>query len=802
MSCSPITTIEFEEIKKLSAELSKSFFALPNKQETLIRLPRGGLVIKTSAGNLQFGMPPETVKDSMLLGLDIPEIYVLPTKRFDFNSCLNVAEFEFPAYFNFFVRKKQVTLVCSAEAKEAIITVFKETLLGPTNFEEFEEEFDSAFDRDAIPNFTNEKKYFGKNPFTGDILTIDTLIQFIVFDEQNNAKVTEDLQIQLGDGAFRILEKGKAVAIVPDNVEIEEFIPQAHSHAHSPTKEETKEREKKKKPQSIPSLEEIQDLQGGIPAPVDINPIKFEPPSFGVTILGHSHGFDPKGCTSGYIIWVNGRGVMVDPPPFSTQQLKRMGVPSRLIDSVIISHCHGDHDAAILQKALDSHKVELITTRTIMNSFVTKYAAIMNITHDRLRDLFRFKPVIINAPLFINGACFKFFYSFHSIPAIGFEVFYGQKSLYFSADTFYDPPKLKELVDQGIMTEKRFNSLIDNVWNHDLILHEAGVPPIHTPMKVLSSLANEVKSKTLLVHVAAKDVPPDSGLKIAECGLEKTVVLDDTPVDHFNLINILDIVCSIDLFKNVPIRTIKDTIIAADKISFKAGETVVGEGEVANKFYIILDGILRLFSAGRPEGGFDRYYQIGDFFGESILAKGNKRIATAVAMTDLKVLVLTKSNFVFFFGEDKEVMTKMENFITIRQFNALRVMRKNSVFSSISSSQKLEFESILQNLKVSEGEELWKKGDKPEYALMVYRGILEVIYDNADFEEDEDNTDEFSQGVFISETQAMLENTKCKMTVKASTDCHLFIVQKADYLRFLSNNPKLSMSLSLTSIVE
>ncbi len=25
---------------------------------------------------------------------------------------------------------------------------------------------------------------------------------------------------------------------------------------------------------------------------------------------------------------------------------------------------------------------------------------------------------------------------------------------------------------------------------------------------------------------------------------------------------------------------------------------------------------------------FDRYYQIGDFFGEGILAKGNKRIAT------------------------------------------------------------------------------------------------------------------------------------------------------------------------------
>jgi hypothetical protein len=33
----------------------------------------------------------------------------------------------------------------------------------------------------------------------------------------------------------------------------------------------------------------------------------FKPPKFGLTVLGNSHGFDPKGSTSGYIIWVNGR---------------------------------------------------------------------------------------------------------------------------------------------------------------------------------------------------------------------------------------------------------------------------------------------------------------------------------------------------------------------------------------------------------------------------------------------------------------------------------------------------------------
>lgn len=79
----------------------------------------------------------------------------------------------------------------------------------------------------------------------------------------------------------------------------------------------------------------------------------------------------------------------------------------------------------------------------------------------------------------------------------------------------------------------------------------------------------------MLVHVAAKDVPHDSGLKIAPQGLQNTIILDPTPVDQLNLINVLDVVCSIDAFKNVPIRTMKDVIISADKEVLKSGKIVI-----------------------------------------------------------------------------------------------------------------------------------------------------------------------------------------------------------------------------------
>lgn len=63
------------------------------------QLPRGGISIETKAvGRVQFGIPPETIKDSMRLGLDVPRVYIVPAERFcrDIGPALglNLAEFE------------------------------------------------------------------------------------------------------------------------------------------------------------------------------------------------------------------------------------------------------------------------------------------------------------------------------------------------------------------------------------------------------------------------------------------------------------------------------------------------------------------------------------------------------------------------------------------------------------------------------------------------------------------------------------------------------------------------------------
>jgi hypothetical protein len=69
-------------------------------------------------------MPPETVKDSLVLGLEVPTYYIIPSKRFDRKSGVNVAEFEFPAYFNFFMKRRKITLICNQQEEKPIRTVF------------------------------------------------------------------------------------------------------------------------------------------------------------------------------------------------------------------------------------------------------------------------------------------------------------------------------------------------------------------------------------------------------------------------------------------------------------------------------------------------------------------------------------------------------------------------------------------------------------------------------------------------------------------------------------------------------
>ena len=92
-------------------------------------------------------------------------------------------------------------------------------------------------------------------------------------------------------------------------------------------------------------------------------------------------------------------------------------------------------------------------------------------------------------------------------------------------------PRLVSLVSaslvktQGVLSKGRADSLRQiPLLECDVLLHEAGAPPIHTPISVLQELPEEVRERLYIVHTSA--LPPDCGLRVAPTGTAGTIRLD------------------------------------------------------------------------------------------------------------------------------------------------------------------------------------------------------------------------------------------------------------------------------------
>eukprot|EP00522_Entomoneis_paludosa_P011531 CAMPEP_0172455762 /NCGR_PEP_ID=MMETSP1065-20121228/12231_1 /TAXON_ID=265537 /ORGANISM="Amphiprora paludosa, Strain CCMP125" /LENGTH=1384 /DNA_ID=CAMNT_0013208239 /DNA_START=266 /DNA_END=4420 /DNA_ORIENTATION=- len=611
-----------------SPQIVLSYESIPVLEQ--IKLPRGGVSVDTKAvGRIQFGIPPETIKDSMRLGIPVPQVYIVPVERFcrEMGPALgvNLAEFEFPAYFNFFVYKKRCMLVVdSHDAEENIRRVFSETLLGPAQFRRednpiaFEEEdFAPDFPRSAIPNFQKELKHFRIMP-DGTELVIETLLDFCHFetrtdgheglgvppplpgDAENKTEEADeaaDVEVEVEEPATNDEAENEPEVDVPKDETALESMQTKSVWSYSKAKfmgdvatiwpfGTTPEQIKNK---SVPRVEvfkmpggteyivhdidvenniigkarfqghvkvsesmsvdgfgghSILDDVGHNKAPTETQdpsstienlsletPPSFHPPSFGVTVLGNSHGFDKSGSVSGYVLWINGRGVMIDPPPYSSATLEREGIRPRMIVGIILTHCHADHDAGAFQKVLTGSPVVVITTPTIYKSFIRKYAALSALSPALLRHSHRYKRATIGEPLRFQGATFHFIYTLHTIPCVGFRVEWRGRSMVFTGDHFNSPPGIDKLEASGVLSKGRADDLRNlPLQETDVLLHEAGAPPIHTPLDVLLQLPPKVKKRLYVVHTSA--LPEGCELRVAPTGTAGTIRLDQSQGRH------------------------------------------------------------------------------------------------------------------------------------------------------------------------------------------------------------------------------------------------------------------------------
>ena len=516
----------------------------------------------------------------------------------------------------------------------------------------------------------------------------------------------------------------------------------------------------------------------------------FDPPAFGVTVLGSSHGFDPKGKTTGFILWINHRGLLVDPPMGSTRLLAANGIAPKMIDGVILTHCHADHDSGTFQKVLEEGRIVVYTSVAVMGSFLRKYSALSGLDEDFLRRTFIFRPVRIGAGIPVHGGELRFFHSLHSIPAVGFEAYYGGKSLVFSGDTLYDPERIQAMVEAGTITQERANRLINFPWHHTMVLHEAGVPPLHTPTEVLAKLPEEVKERLYVVHIAAKDLPQGVGLKVAPVGVEHTLRIPVDPPRQAEAIELLDVFVGIDLFRGFSLARAREILQVAHVVDVPQGEKLIAEGSPGDAFYIIISGVASVQTGGKEI----KRYQSGDYFGETALIRGRPRNADVVAHTDLRLVKIERYDFLYLL-RGTDIPMRLLRLASMREERSWELFRRNTTLTALTSAQKTQLQSFLEIQETQDGEALWAQGAPAEHAFLVDEGKISL--------------DGYCEGLtpfgpssFLGEIDTLVKGGSTVGSARVVEGGRVFRLARHDLIRWFHENPGVYLSFMGANAVE
>jgi len=697
-------------------------------------LPRGGYLVQTPTGYFQFGAPPETIKDTMFLPGGVPTVFILPKQFFNWRKGISVAELEFPIYYNFFLKKKKTILICNEEQFKRFKTVFNEAVFGPRDLDVTGDYLEGL----EVPALKQEMKFFSST------FKFSDMVGFGLFNERGRFTYNGVTISQDKEGNFSIFHTGSHIADIPGKIDFK-TIYQIGERLHEP----------------------------------------FVPPLFGVTCLGPSHGFDPHENTSGFLIWLNHCGIMVDPPVNTTEWLEDSNVNPKFIDSIILTHCHADHDAGTFQKILEEGKITIYTTETVMSSFLKKYSAFADIDESYMRRLFNFKPVKVGQPFYIHGGRFDIFYTLHSIPAIGFNLKFQDQSFVYSSDHNNDPEIHEKLRQQGIISKSRYEALRNFPWHSNVIYHESGIAPLHTPIKYLDSLPDDVRKKIVVYHISEKDFPQETHLTLAKFGIENTLYFNAQAPENVKASQILSTLIQLDFFEDMPISRAQEFIDIVEIEKYQKGDTIIRQGTQGDRFYIIYFGSV---SVRTNDLQSRKIYGAYDYFGEVALITNQLRTADVVAETEVVLFTIEKGKFLnFIAGSDFE--KTLMRLAKVRDAETWNVISQSRHLNFLTSTQKTWLESMLTPVEFSQSGPVYPEGKEPHHFYIIRSGQVAVTSAG-------EEVGELSRGdVIIHDELLKTGREKFSYNFSNKGPASLYAVSRADALRFFDRNPGVKMKL-------
>jgi CRP-like cAMP-binding protein len=377
------------------------------------------------------------------------------------------------------------------------------------------------------------------------------------------------------------------------------------------------------------------------------------------------------------------------------------------------------------------------------------------------------------------------FYTLHSIPTIGFKMNFQNQTFVYTSDHNNDPAVHKKLLDGGHITGERYNELRNFPWDSKVIYHEAGIPPLHTPVSILDQLPEDVKKRIVVYHIAKKDFPQDTMLTLAEFGIENTLVFDTEPPFFEKSYQVLNVLKHLDIFQDLSVEKVQQFVTIVHEERFNKGDLIIEKGSSGDKFYIIYSGNVSVSGENLEE---KKLYGTYEYFGEVALVTGNDRAADVTAETDVVAYTIERDKFLdFIHGTDFE--KTLMRLAKIRNSETWNLLSTSKFFRHCTSSQKTWLESLFEPVEREEPGIIIKEGEMPEYIYIIRNGSVEVHKNGQ-------SISTLTQGDIVGSMQNVHKKEPAFFTFKNNSPVSLYAMKSRDIFAFAENNPGILMKLS------
>jgi CRP-like cAMP-binding protein len=726
---------------------------------------------------VQLGSMSRTTKDILREGLQGDHLFILPASLVEGKT--NYADIEFLVYLNFFLRQKTRTRIVGTSRQWHVLHrlltltlfgLFDPAALEPPSFEQLDEAY-GVGSRETYDFLRTAHELFGARRDGGvgsPLLGIDAYVEFFALDGEATV-------ISLPTAEVLVTPSGRGF-----DVRI--------------TQPDGRSSEKKLEVSTPPQV-----LRHIPPEVRETIQFASERPRFGVTPLGTSHGFDASGDFTSFIIWVDGKGIIVDPSSEALAYLDQIGVAPLDVPYVFLTHVHADHDGGLVEKLVSGSQTRVIASDPVFRAFVEKVRLVTGHDFEREQLVTHIaanpgNPVRIEVAG--DFALLETRWNLHPIPTNGFKLTFGGRTFGYSGDTQYDPAMLEDLRRRGKLPETHFRDLMYFFWTPegepvvDLLYHEAGIPPIHTDKEALRALPDTITSRMSLVHIADEDVP--RGFAPGKPRLFATeVLLPPTPRSRRRVL--LEMMRAVAYLYDIPSDTLETLLHGAEIVTYVPDEVIIRKGPVAPgepmPFQIIADGRVSVRDGRRVITTLGK----ADTFGEwGISHQRGFRAADVVADRPSQAIRLGEQQYHWLVGKHSVIQERVSKIRSVlprlqvaqehARLKAAREPGARSLIEHMTSSQLSAFAifSVIKNFK--QGQHILVEGDEADGFYILLSGHLAVATEGRFI-------GELSEGDVFGELGLLEGGTREASVTVVSADSEVLFMSTRSFQHLLQTVP-------------